>query len=188
MSPAEQHEYDAARFAGVASSATAEQWSAPSPVKEWRAVDVVEHLITWLPGFLDRAEVELPEITPAEVAAAPAAAWERRAADVQRLLVEQGDREFESPMFGTTTVAAAVDRFYTADVWMHTWDLGRALGAPVDLGEERCAAALAGMEPLDDVLRQSGQFGPKVEVAREASAQDRLMAFIGRDPGWRPPG
>jgi hypothetical protein len=38
------------------------------------------------------------------------------------------------------------------------------------------------MEPLDEMLRASGQYGPKVEVAADASAVDRLMGFIGRDP------
>ena len=62
-------------------------------------------------------------------------------------------------MFGRTTVAAAIDRFYTTDVWMHSWDLGRALGQHPDLGEERCAAAFAAMEPNEEMLRESGQFG-----------------------------
>jgi hypothetical protein len=38
------------------------------------------------------------------------------------------------------------------------------------------------MLPMDDVLRQSGQFGPRVEVADDAHAQTRLLAFIGRTP------
>ena len=130
---------------------------------------------------MERADVTL---TPVEVEADPAAAWRTRSAEVQQLLEEQGDREFESPMFGTITVGRAVNQFYTADIWMHSWDLATALGRDVDLGEERCAAALAGMQPMDDVLRDSGQFGPKVDVPAEASAQDRFVGFIGRDPAW----
>jgi hypothetical protein len=42
------------------------------------------------------------------------------------------------------------------------------------------------MKPMDRVLRESGQFGPAVDVDDNASAQDRLMAFIGRDPSWSP--
>lgn len=41
---------------------------------------------------------------------------------------------------------------------------------------------LEGMQPLDEVLRSSGQFGPKVEVPADADVQTRLLAFIGRDP------
>jgi len=38
------------------------------------------------------------------------------------------------------------------------------------------------MQPLDDLLRSSGQFGPKVEVPADADVQARMLAFIGRDP------
>jgi len=48
-------------------------------------------------------------------------------------------------------------------------------------------AMLAGMQPIDEVLRASGQYGPKVPVPADAPVQDRLLGFIGRDPGWRAP-
>jgi hypothetical protein len=41
---------------------------------------------------------------------------------------------------------------------------------------------LDGMLPLDEVLRKSGQYGPRVEVAESADVQTRLLAFIGRQP------
>jgi hypothetical protein len=41
---------------------------------------------------------------------------------------------------------------------------------------------LAGMEPMDDLLRASGQYGPKVEVPPDSDVQTRMLAFIGRDP------
>jgi hypothetical protein len=41
---------------------------------------------------------------------------------------------------------------------------------------------LEGMLPMDEVLRSSGEFGPRVEVAPDADAQTRLLAFVGRNP------
>jgi hypothetical protein len=38
------------------------------------------------------------------------------------------------------------------------------------------------MEPLDDVLRASGQYGPRVDVPADADTQTRLIAFTGRRP------
>jgi uncharacterized protein (TIGR03086 family) len=181
MSAAEQHAQDAARFGDLADGAEAAEWDRPSPVAGWTARDVVGHLVEWLPGFLERTGTTLP---PVDAASDPAAAWRQRAADVQHLLETEGDREFESPMFGTLTIGSAIDRFYTGDVWMHSWDLAKALGQDIDLGEERCAGALVGMEPMDEVLRGSGQFGPRVDVPADASAQDRFIGFIGRDPYW----
>lgn len=43
---------------------------------------------------------------------------------------------------------------------------------------------LAGMEPLDELLRSSGQYGPAVPVPEEADVQTPLLGFIGRDPNW----
>jgi hypothetical protein len=38
-----------------------------------------------------------------------------------------------------------------------------------------------GMEPMDEMLRQSGQYGPRVPVPDDADEQTKLLAFIGRD-------
>jgi hypothetical protein len=38
------------------------------------------------------------------------------------------------------------------------------------------------MELLDEVLRASGQSGPRVEVPGDADVQTRMLGFIGRDP------
>ena len=44
-------------------------------------------------------------------------------------------------------LAVAVDNFYTADVFMHSWDLAQASGQDLALDEDQCAAMLAGMAP-----------------------------------------
>ncbi len=44
------------------------------------------------------------------------------------------------------------------------------------------AAMLEGMLPMDEVLRQSGQYGPRVHVPDDADVQTKLLAFIGRTP------
>lgn len=35
---------------------------------------------------------------------------------------------------------------------------------------------------MDEVLRSSGQFGPRVDLPDGSDAQSRLLAFVGRDP------
>lgn len=183
MTPAEQHAYDAGRLADLMAAASPDDWANPSPVAGWAALHVVQHLIEWLPGFL--AGVTLPLIEPAAVAADPAGAWRRRTADVQRLIAEHGEELYASPRLGEMPLARAIAQFYVTDVWMHSWDLAKALGLEPDLGEERCEVTLAAIRPLDDVLREGGQFAPKVAVPDDACAQDRLIGFIGRDPAWQ---
>jgi uncharacterized protein (TIGR03086 family) len=76
----------------------------------------------------------------------------------------------------------AIDMIYTSDVFMHRWDLARATGQDETLDPEKCAAMLEGMLPMDEVLRESGQYGPRVHVPDDADVQTKLLAFIGRNP------
>lgn len=185
-SPAAEHRNIAGRFLEIARAASPQDWDGPSPVDSWTARDVVGHLIDWLPGFLSSgARIDLPEVP--KVADDPVAAWVARMTDIQALLEEPGHRVVRNPHIGEIPLAAAVDQFYTADVFMHTWDLARALGVEPDLDPARCEAVLAGSEPYEEAMRSSGQYGPRVPVPDDASAQDRLMGFIGRDPSWRRP-
>jgi hypothetical protein len=84
-------------------------------------------------------------------------------------------------------LAVAIDRFYTADVFLHSWDLAIATGQDDRLDPGYCCELLAEMEPVDELMRLSGQYGPRVAVPSDADVQSRLLGFIGRDPHWLPP-
>lgn len=182
-SPVARHAAVAAGFSRIAEGTT--DWSAPTPVEDWAARDVVDHLVAWFGGFLASGGIHLP--AGPEVADDPVAAWEHRTAAVQELVERRGDEVFTHPFAGTSPLAEAVDRFYTADVFMHSWDLARAGGRQPDLDEDHAATLLAGMQPMEDVLRRSGHYGSAVPVADDAPVVDRLMGFTGRDPAWSPP-
>ena len=183
MSPAERHRQIAAGFSARVDGVP--DWNAPTPVAEWTARDVVGHLVGWLPGFLAGGGVAL-QVDGPDVDTDPAAAWHAHAAAVQALLDgPAGEQEFTHPQAGSQPLGAAIDQFYTTDVFLHTWDLARATGQGDTLDDDACAAMLAGMEPWDEILRTSGQYGPRVPVPDDAPAQDRLLGFIGRDPAWQ---
>jgi uncharacterized protein (TIGR03086 family) len=166
----------------------ARDWDAPSPVEGWRARDVVGHLVEWLPPLLaGGAGIELDAGDAAgRIGTDPAGAWLAHAAAVQALLDDPATagRTLSNPHLGTLPVGEAIDRFYTTDVFLHTWDLARATGQDDRLDPQLCADLLAGMEPMDEMLRASGQYGPRVPVPPDAPPQDRLIGFIGRDPAW----
>ena len=67
----------------------------------------------------------------------------------------------------------AIDMIYTSDVFLHRWDLARATGQDETLDPDKCAAMLEGMLPMDEVLRQSGQYGPRVERPRRRRRADQ---------------
>ncbi|WP_020578820.1 TIGR03086 family metal-binding protein [Actinopolymorpha alba] len=185
LHPAERHRQIAAGFTDRVRGA--KHWDAPAPVAGWTARDVVRHLVEWFPAFLAAGtSVELP--TGPSVDDDPVAAWETQCAAVQTLLddPETPHRLLVNPHTGEVPLDQAIDRFYTSDVFMHTWDLARGTGQDDQLDPEFCAALLAGMEPIDDLLRASGQYGPAVPTPDDADAQTRMLGFIGRDPFWTP--
>lgn len=180
---AADHRQTAAAFTELVRNADPASWDNQAPVDGWTARDVVAHLVEWFPAFLaSGAGITLP--AGPEVASDPVGAWTHHTNAVQALLddPETPSKVLSNPHTGDVPLDQAVANFYTGDVFMHTWDLARATGQPVALDEERCAGMLAGMEPMDEMLRQSGQYGPKVAVPADASAMDQLMGFIGRDP------
>jgi uncharacterized protein (TIGR03086 family) len=183
--PSRRHQLIADEFARRVNGT--QDWSAPAPVDGWAARDVVTHLVEWLGFFVaSGSEVRLPAgPSPTEE---PAAAWAAHQRAVQELLddPQSADSAFTNPHTGSMPLAQAIDRFYTSDVFLHTWDLARATGQDETLEAEMCAEMLAGMEPLDELLRSSGQYGPAVPVPDDADVQTRLVAFIGRDPAWTP--
>ena len=182
-SAAADHRIVASDFSSTVAGVS--DWDAPAPVDGWVARDVVEHLTTWFPDFLDAGGVVL-EVEPSDDGPEPS--WRVHTDAVQRLLDgPDADRPFTHPHAGTHRLDQAIAQFYTADVFMHTWDLARASGQDVALDEERCARMLAGMQPIEEMLRASGHYGPAVPVPADAPVQDRLVAFIGRDPAWVPP-
>jgi len=185
-SPADHHRKVAGGFTRRVDGTA--DWDAPAPVDGWTARDVVGHLVDWFPGFLEAGTGIRLEPGPS-VDDDPAAAWHAQVAAVQQLLDDPAyaGRVLSNPHIGDVPLPEAVDRFYTADVFMHTWDLARATGQDETLDADTCAAMLAGMEPMDEVLRASGQYGPRVQVAADADPQTRLIGFIGRDPEWRAP-
>ena len=183
--PAERHRQVGGLFTDRVRGAR--HWDAAAPVDGWVARDVVGHLTDWFPAFLSAgAHIELAR--GPSVGEDPVAAWQVHCDSVQALLDDPATarRVLTNPHIGSLPLDRAIDQFYTADVFMHTWDLARATGQDDRLDPGFCAELLAGLEPMEEVIRSSGQYGAKVEVPADADAQARLLGFIGRDPGWVP--
>jgi uncharacterized protein (TIGR03086 family) len=181
--PAERHRQVAGLFADRVRGT--KSWDAPSPVADWTARDVVCHLIEWFQGFLaSGAGIELPRGPSAHED--PVAAWRVHCDGVQAVLddPEKAKRQLSNPHVGQLQLDTAIDQFYTADVFMHTWDLARATGQDDRLDPDFCAQLLGRMEQMEEAMRSSGQFGSRVEVPDGADVQTKMLGFIGRDPFW----
>lgn len=172
----------AADFTAVVDAVPPDRWDAPAPPEGWRARDVVGHLVEWFSGlFLGTWEVEHAPIPSAEDD--PVGAWRSLRDTFEVALADPAIAgEVRDILPGAMSFAEAVDRLGTSDIVMHQWDLARATGGDERLDPDEVHSLLVGMEPMDEVLRASGHFGPKVDVAPDADEQTRLIAFIGRTP------
>lgn len=161
----------------------ADAWDNPAPCEGWVARDVVRHMVEWIPGFLrSGAAIDLP--AGPSVDDDPVAAWQVLTDGIQGVLDDptSARSQFEHPRAGRHSVEDAIATFFLGDVLIHTWDLARATGQDEALDRDEVHRMFEGIEPYDEMLRASGQYGPRVAVPDDADEQAKLIAFMGRQP------
>lgn len=173
----------AAAFTGRVMSVPDDAWDNPSPCEGWVARDIVRHLVEWVPAFLHSGTGLALPAGPG-VDDDPAGAWKTLNDALQSMLDDReiAARQFSHERAGTMPVEEAIGQFILGDVLVHTWDLARATGLDETLDPSEVRGMLAGIEPLGDVLAQSGQYGSRVELPPGAGEQSRLLAATGRRP------
>ena len=170
----------AERLTALVDDVPADGWDAVSPCEGWTARDVLDHVVDSSCGFLGRFG-RAPEL-PADD---PAARWAATRNAMQAAIddPEVAGTEYEG-FFGPTTLADTFDGFMSPDLLVHTWDMARATGLEQyePMPEDEVERVHQRLGSLGDALRQPGAFGAEVPVAADAPAQDRFLAFVGRQP------
>lgn len=178
----ERYRRVAAGFTARVTAVPEGAWDNPAPCEGWVARDVVGHLVEWLSGFFfGQWDLDVPPFPP--VQQDPAGAWKALDRAIQSALddPEIAARERETPM-GRSSFAQTIDTICTPDILIHTWDLARATGLDEALDPDEVHRFAAGIEPMDEILRASGHYGPRTPVADDADEQTWLLAFLGRRP------
>jgi uncharacterized protein (TIGR03086 family) len=67
---------------------------------------------------------------------------------------------------------------------VHAWDIARTIGADSTIEDELAEAALALARDWK-FERPNVAFDVEVPAPADATAGDRLVAFLGREPQWR---
>ena len=184
---ADRFRHVAADLADTIAAVPDDAWSNPSPCDGWTARDVLAHLVEWIPapGFLlGTYGIDTGPIPPVETD--PLGAWQTIADAVQAALDDPATagrvEDCGSP--GELSFAAAVDMTCTSDVLIHTWDIAQAAGIDVTLDVGEIARQHGGLDSIppavDEAMRTSGMFGPRIDVPDDADQQTKVLGFYGR--------
>ena len=148
------------------------EWDSPSPCEGWTARDVVKHVTDIHTVMAQR----LGEIPSGE-------GWPASRDAALRALAKPGalDEVIDVPNGGEMAAGRFVN-VVTTDVLVHTWDLARAFGTTAPLDPELVERAHNAAIPMDELIRSSGMFGPRIDIADDADPQSKMLAFFGRDP------
>ena len=171
--------------AGLISNIRADQWSAPTPCPDWTVRQVVNHLIGMNRVFAALLAGQPPPPRPAadHVEDDPVRAFRDSAAALLAAFSRPGvlERAYRGPL-GTATGADRLQiRLY--DLLAHGWDLAQATGQPAGLPDDLAEQSLAFVRIQLTEQARPGRFGPAQIATEQASAIERLVAFLGRPLG-----
>ena len=164
-------EWTASKVAGAAT-----KLDARTPCDEWDVRTLLNHMLDTQHYFVGAArgeDVSPPSPTPPELLSDdPIADFDRARADTLRTFAEPGVLEKTGPSLGIAF----------SDQLLHGWDLAQATEQDATMPEGLATAAYEMIHGRFTDEQRKGVFKPEIAVAANASAQDRLLAYTGRDP------
>jgi uncharacterized protein (TIGR03086 family) len=177
---ADRYRKNAAAFTARVEAVPSDRWGAPTPCEEWTARDIVNHVVNASGLFLGFVGRELPPGPSAEDD--PRAAWTSARDTIIAGLDDPAIAKAEYDGFtGKATFEEGVDRFLSADLVVHGWDLARATGLDEHMDPDEVHVLRNGLGQMPEkMLRSPGAFGPAVDAPADADEQTKLLAFLGR--------
>jgi uncharacterized protein (TIGR03086 family) len=166
-------------FDAAVSAADPDNWDAQSPCDEWKARDVVAHVVTGHRGVI--SNVRSGQWAPVAADDNPKLAWEEVSREMRAITAdpELMAREIDGPA-GKMPADELISRLVAMDLLVHTWDLAWAVGADDRLDEDTVRHAYEVLKPMDAMMRRPGVFGPKLEPPAGADLQAEFLCFLGR--------
>lgn len=168
-------------FAAKVAAVPEERWGNQSPCTEWNALDVVRHVVEtqqMFEGLVDRLLDPGPSVEED-----PHGAFLAATDQVQVHLEDPASAKtgYEG-YFGPTTFEESVDGFLSLDLVVHGWDVARATGLDEHIDPVDISWVWSRAESLGDNMRGPGVLGEPLEAEADATDQDKLLAFLGRQP------
>jgi uncharacterized protein (TIGR03086 family) len=166
--------------AGTWASSTVEgaatRLGARTPCDEWDVRTLLNHVVDTQRYFVDAArgkEGSPPSPNPPDVVGDdPVGAFERARSDTFTTFSQPGVIDKTGPSLGIAF----------SDLLLHTWDLAKATGQDTTMPDGLADAAYGLIHGKFTEEQRKGLFKPEVQVGADASPQQRLLAYTGRDP------
>jgi uncharacterized protein (TIGR03086 family) len=166
-------------FDAAVKATGSDQWDVQTPCEQWKARDVVAHVVEGHRGVIAGIRGgESEALGPDED---PKAAWTEASKAIDEITgdPEALAKEIDGPV-GKMPAGDIIGRFMTMDLLVHTWDLARTVGADEKLDEESVRHAYEGLKPMDAMIRQPNVFGAKLDPPAGADLQTEFLYFLGR--------
>ena len=149
---------------------------AETPCDDWTVRNLMDHMLDTQRYFAAAAQGEdasppSPE-PPTLLSDDPVSDFERARAEMLRVFGEDGVIQKTGPSLGIAF----------GDQLLHGWDLARATGQDATMPADLADAAYTMIHGRFTDDQRKGLFKPEIPVGPDASAQDRLLAYTGRDP------
>lgn len=180
-------------FGAVVESVPSGAWGRPTPCARWRAIDVLGHVSSATRFGIDLLRTGTPSFElleePGATVRGDPITWWRELEATARDALEGVDLErvVETPGAGRRTVGEGLC-FPAIDLYVHAWDLGRAVGLHPAIPGSVIAFARGVLDALPGPeLRSPLVFGDEVEPPKGATESEVFLAWTGRDPRWEPP-
>jgi uncharacterized protein (TIGR03086 family) len=156
--------------------AAASDLDAQSTCSGWDLRTLLNHMLETQRYFVSTArgqDASPPGPNPPSVLSAePAADFRQVRQEVLDAYGEEGVIEKTGPSLGIAF----------ADQLLHGWDVARTTGQDETMPEGLAQAAYDHIHGRFSDEQRKGVFGPEVQVGDDATPQQRLLAYTGRDP------
>jgi len=147
-----------------------------TPCDEWTLRQLLDHMLETQRYFVASAQGQEATLTPGTppplLSKDPVADFQQARAEVLRAFGDPGVREKTGPALGIAF----------SDLLLHGWDVARATGQESTMPPGLPDAAYQMIHGRFTDEQRKGVFKPEVQVAADATTQDRLLAYTGRDP------
>jgi uncharacterized protein (TIGR03086 family) len=172
----------------ILANVTPDQLDLPSPCASWKVRDVINHIVGGSQWFgASVAAGTAPEFDEAEMSRFADGDYMAEfdkgvAATVAAFDAPGAQEKMVTLPFGTMPGGAFMGLAMT-DTFTHGWDVAKATGQSTDIDPALAEQLLAGSKmAIQDEIRgdEPMPFGPEQQAPADATAADRLAAFLGR--------